>query len=61
MCMVLRSTDYPQGLFASLPMMIPSWFPDINMEAVLEGNLKCLIARKGERRYLIVSSFGTVR
>lgn len=42
-------------------MIIPSCKPDMNMEAVLEGNLKCLIARNGERRCLIKSNLGTVR
>lgn len=33
----------------------------MNIDAVLDGNLKCLTAKNGERRYLIMSNFGTVR
>lgn len=40
--------------------MIPSQEPDMNMEAVLEGRRKCLMARNGERRPLLCG-VGTVR
>lgn len=35
---------------ADLPMMMHSLLPAMNMEAVLEGKLKCRAAKKGERR-----------
>lgn len=43
-------SDICSSFHTDLPIMMHSLLPAMNMEAVLEGKLKCRADKKGERR-----------